>query len=92
MSLMPPPKERFLGAARARIWKTAYDECNGLNMVDMLDCLQELGPDLLREMRDQMTGLTIWGGPNMPRIRFAMDVVESRTVPEPPGDLPPHQV
>jgi len=92
MSLMPPPKPRFVNAARARTWKSAYDECNGLNMVDMLDCLQEIGPDLLSEMRGQMATYDIWGGPNMPRIRFAMDVVELRKVPDPPPGLPPDQV
>jgi hypothetical protein len=91
MSLMPP-KERFLAAARASDWKRAYDECNGLNMVDMLDCLHEIGPDLLRAMRAQMASYDVWGGPNMPRIRFAMDVVENRTVPAPPADLPNDQV
>ncbi len=86
------PKDRFLNAARARNWKVAYDECNGLNMVDMLDCLQEIGPDLLRDMRAQMATYDVWGGPNMPRIRFAMDVVELRTVPAAPGGLPDDQV
>src|SRR5216683_987654 len=92
MSLMPPPKMRFLSAAKSRTWKMAYDECNGLNMVDMLDCFQEIGPDLLRDMRAQMATYDVWGGPNMPRIRFAMDVVETRKIPEAPGDLPPDQV
>jgi hypothetical protein len=87
-----PPKERFLAAARARNWKIAYDECNGLNMVDMLDCLQEIGPDLLQAMRAQMASFDVWGGPNMPRIRFAMDVVDSRAVPAPPDGLPNDQV
>ena len=91
MSLMPP-KARFLDAARARNWKSAYDECNGLNMVDMLECLQELGPDLLHEMRDKIGTYTVWGGPNMPRIRFAMDVVELRKITDIPGDLPADQV
>ena len=70
MSLMPL-NFRFLSAANARNWKIAYDECNGLNMVDMLDSLDELGPDLLRDMRAQMATYDVCGGPNMPRIRFA---------------------
>jgi hypothetical protein len=90
--MSPPPKDRFLNAARARSWKIAYDECNGLNMVDMLDCLQDIGPDLLRDMRAQMPIYDVWGGPNMPRIRFAMDVVELRKIPAPPADLPADQV
>lgn len=91
MSLMPP-KDRFLSAARARSWKVAYDECNGLNMVDMLDCLNQLGSELLGSMRAQMAIYDVWGGPNMPRIRFAMDVVQLRRVPEAPSDLPSDQV
>ena len=78
---------RFLNAARARNWKIAYDECNGLNMIGILECLEEIGPDLLRDMRTQMATYDVWGGPNMPRIRFAMDVVELRKVPEPPPGL-----
>jgi hypothetical protein len=87
-----PPKARFLAAARAMNWKIAYDECNGLNMVDMLDCLKELGLPLMRDMRAQMAVYDVWGGPYMARIRFAMDVVEFRKMPAPPDGLPSDQV
>jgi hypothetical protein len=84
-----PPKDRFLIAAKALNWKIAYDECNGLNMVDMLDVLQEIGPQLLRDMRAQMAIYDVWGGPFMARIRFAMDVVELRQIPQIPDKLLP---
>jgi hypothetical protein len=86
------PKARFLNAARALNWKIAYDECNGLNMVDMLDCLRDLGLPLMRDMRAQMAIYDVWGGPYMARIRFAMDVVEFRKMATPPERLPGDQV
>jgi hypothetical protein len=86
------PKARFLTAARAMNWKIAYDECNGLNMVDMLDCLRDLGLPLMRDMRAQMAIYDVWGGPYMARIRFAMDVVEFRKMATPPDGLPKDQV
>jgi hypothetical protein len=87
------PVKKFVDAAQARDWKRAYDECNGLPMADMLDSLQALGLPLLRDMRAQMPIFDVWGGPNMPRIRFAMDVVEFRKIPDNvPMDLPKDQV
>jgi hypothetical protein len=85
--------QKFIDAAKARDWKVAYDECNGLNMTDMLDSLQAIGLSLLRDMRAQMPIYNVWGGPGMPRIQFAMDVVEFRKIPaDIPSDLPPQQV
>ncbi len=89
MSGMAP---KFVQAARAHSWKDAYDECNGLPMYAMLDALQELGPALVQDMRAQMAIFDVWGGPNMPRIRFAMDVVTSRRVPANRPDLPADQI
>ncbi len=83
---------KFVAAARAQTWKVAYDECNGLPMYAMLDGLQEIGPALLQDMRSQMAIFNVWGGPNMPRIGFAMDVVTSRKVPPNTAGLFPDQI
>ena len=82
----------FVAAAKAKNWKTAYDECNGCPMYYMLDSMHEIGPQLLADMRAQMAIFNVGGGPNMPRILFAMDVVQTRKIPTPPTDLPADQV
>ena len=84
---------QFVTAARAKNWKTAYDECNGCTMTAMLDGMQEVGPDLLKDMRAQMSIFDVWGGPFMARISWAMDVIQKRTVtvPQPKG-VPDDQV
>jgi hypothetical protein len=84
---------QFVNAARAKNWKTAYDECNGCTMTAMLDGMQEIGPDLLKDMRAQMATFDVWGGPFMARIAWAMDIIQKRTVtvPQPQG-VPDDQV
>jgi hypothetical protein len=89
MSNMAP---QFVAAVKAANWKTAYNKCNGQPMYAMLDGLKEIGPLALRDMRAQMAVFDVWGGPNMPRIRFAMDVVETGKLPQTPAGLPPDQV
>jgi len=80
--------ERFKEAAQRKDWKAAYEYCNGLNMYEMLRGLDSLGPTLLNSMRAQMPIFAVWGGPNMPRIKYAMDVVQFRKLPaDVPGDL-----
>lgn len=84
---------QFVNAARAKNWKTAYDECNGCTMTAMLDGMQEIGADLLKDMRAQMSIFDVWGGPFMARIAWAMDVIQkwTVTVPQPQG-VPDDQV
>jgi hypothetical protein len=80
--------ERFKEAARRKEWKAAYEYCNGLNMYEMLRGLDSLGSALLNDMRAQMATLSVWGGPNMPRIKYAMDVVQLGKLPtDAVGDL-----
>jgi hypothetical protein len=83
---------KFVAAAKARLWQNAYNECNGCPMFAMLDGMEEIGPALLSDMRSQMPVFDVPGGPNMPRIRFAMDVVQTGKVPTPPPGLPNDQV
>jgi hypothetical protein len=54
--------------------------------------MEEIGPALLADMRSQMPVFDVAGGPNMARIRFAMDVVQTGKVPAPPPGLPIDQV
>lgn len=61
-------------------------------MFAMLDGMEEIGPALLADMRAQMAVYDVPGGPNMPRIRFAMDVVQTGRIPTPPPGLPDDQV
>ena len=84
---------QFVAAARAKNWKSAYDECNGCPMTAMLDGMQEIGADLLKDMRAQMSIFDVWGGPFMARIAWAMDVIQKGTVtvPQPQG-VPDDQV
>ncbi len=82
----------FVAFAKAKDWKNAYDLINGYNMPGMLTALQEIGPLAVRDMRAQMAVYDVWGGPNMERIRFAMDVVTNRKLPTPPSWLPSDQV
>jgi hypothetical protein len=89
MSKLAP---KFVAAAQVRSWQTAYNECNGCPMFAMLDGMEEIGPALLADMRAQMAVYDVWGGPNMPRIRFAMDVVQTGRIPTPPPGLPDDQV
>jgi len=84
--------KNFVEAARRLDWKTAYDELNGCNMWGMLDGLDEIGLKAMQDMRAQMSIYDVWGGPNMPRIRFAMDAIAARKAPTPPADLPQDQV
>jgi hypothetical protein len=80
--------ERFKKAAQAKSWKEAYDYCNSLNMFEMLRGLNSLGAPLTTDMLAQMQRLTTSGGPNMARIKYAIDVVELRKLPTTvPGDL-----
>src|SRR5215475_8051811 len=83
---MSQVRDNFLAAARTRNWKTAYLNCNGLNMFEMLRGLQEVGPALLSEMRLQMSAFV--GLVDTPRIQYAMDVVQLGRLPAvAPGDL-----
>lgn len=80
--------ERFKKSAQDRSWKEAYDLCNGLNMFEMLRGLNSLGVPLMNDMLAQMQRLTVPGGPNMARIKFAIDVVGLKRLPATvPGDL-----
>src|SRR5262249_11163252 len=81
---------KFVAAATAKNWKTAYDECNGCTMTAMLDGMQEIGPDLLKDMRAQMSIFDVWGGPFMARIAWAMDSIQKRPVPGPKPKGVPH--
>ena len=83
---------KFVAAAKARSWQTAYNESNGCPMFAMLDGMEEIGPALLADMRSQMPVFDVFGGPNMPRIRFAMDVVQTGRIPAAPPGLPDDQV
>jgi hypothetical protein len=89
MSKLAP---KFVAAAQGRSWQTAYNESNGCPMFAMLDGMEEIGPALLADMRAQMAVYDVWGGPNMPRIRFAMDVVQTGQIPTAPPGLPDDQV
>jgi len=82
----------FVAYVKAKDWKSAYDQINGYNMAGMLSALKEIGPVAARDMRAQMAVYDVWGGPNMERIRFAMDVVANLKLPTPPSWLPSDQV
>ncbi len=73
-------------------WKQAYDLCNGMDMTGMLRSFNALEPSYLTEFRARMSTYDVWGGPNMPRIGFALDVVQDKTLATPPVDLPGDQV
>ena len=62
---------KFVNAVKRGDWKAAYDELNACNMFGMLDGLDEIGLKAMQDMRAQMAIYDVWGGPNMPRIRFA---------------------
>ncbi|OAI30121.1 hypothetical protein A1351_09425 [Methylosinus sp. R-45379] len=83
----------FFAAVRSGVrWKDAYDLCNGMDMFGMLRAFAGLEPRYLQELRARMNEFDVWGGPNMPRIRFAMDTVQKRSLPTPPPGLPQDQV
>jgi hypothetical protein len=78
--------DNFLLAARGRNWRTAFLNCNGLNMYEMLRGISSLDVALQNEMRAQIPSFV--GQVNTPRIEYAMNVVRDRRLPvTAPGDL-----
>ncbi|MCI5158211.1 MAG: hypothetical protein D3906_07165 [Candidatus Electrothrix sp. AUS1_2] len=79
-------RQRFEEAAARSNWREAFLNLNGLNMFEMLRALN----GLVRERRDALMNQS-WnfrGIVNMPRIEYAMKVVQTRNLPSTaPGDL-----
>lgn len=85
----------FQAVASGTRFKEAYDLLNGMDMFGMCRALNSLDAPMLREFRlrqSQSQFTSAWGGPNLARISFAMDVVQTRRVPAPPVGLPADQV
>jgi Putative amidase domain len=77
----------FESAVRARHWRTAFLNLNGLNMLEMLRSLDGLDPYELYTLwakRDPYRFMV-----NMPRIEYAVIVVVYRVLPPDVGDLRP---
>jgi flagellum-specific peptidoglycan hydrolase FlgJ len=89
----PPPgyvpsltRRRFEEAAGQNDWREAFLNLNGLNMYEMLRALDGLSPDRRGALKSQRAAFR--GMVNMPRIEYAVAVVETRQLPsEAPGDL-----
>jgi hypothetical protein len=65
-------------------WARAFTLLNGLSMTHMLELLDSVN---VQELVDRRTGYS--SGVNMPRIEYAMYVVQNRQLPAAaPGDLP----
>jgi hypothetical protein len=78
--------DRFLEAAQRSDWETAYYYLNGLNMYEMLRSLNSLSRLRLEMLRLQ--AFRFASRYNVDRIDYAIHVVESRELPNPPpGDL-----
>jgi subtilisin family serine protease/predicted chitinase len=78
-------REAFEAAVRARDWRTAYLNLNGLNMTEMLTALDAIGQldrEALWAERANHAGMI-----NLPRIAYAVSVVTNRVLPAPVGDL-----
>jgi hypothetical protein len=76
----------MLAAAKRKDWNSAYLNANGLSMTEMLSGFAELSPALLLELK--AAAATFRGGIDMPRVQYAMQVVEKRVLPTvAPGDL-----
>ena len=77
---------RFEEAVVHNDWRQAFLNLNGLNMYEMLRALDGLSParrDTLMSQRQTFRNLV-----NMPRIEYAMAVVQTRQLPSvAPGDL-----
>jgi flagellum-specific peptidoglycan hydrolase FlgJ len=79
-------RRRFEEAAARNDWREAFLNLNGLNMYEMLRVLDELAPDRRSALKSQREAFR--GTVNMPRIEYAIAVIETRQLPsEAPGDL-----
>lgn len=76
----------MLAAAKRKDWRSAYLNANGLSMTEMLSGFAELPRPLLLELKG--AGATFGGSIDLPRVQYAVQVVETRTLPAvAPGDL-----
>jgi hypothetical protein len=82
----------FQAVASGTRFQEAFNLLNGMDMFGMLRALNALDAPMLRELRLRQPQFGNWGGPNIARMNFAMDVVQTRTVPAPPAGLPADQV
>jgi hypothetical protein len=83
---MSDASDQFVAASKRRDWANALLLANGLSMEEMLSGMVAFGAPLLSELRAQSTALR--AGVNLPRIQYAMDVVQNRRLPAvAPGDL-----
>jgi hypothetical protein len=79
-------KDQTIDAAKRKDWSTAYLYANGLNMEEMLSAFASLSKVLLSEMKGSSEPYR--GRIDMPRVQYAMQVVQTRTLPGvAPGDL-----
>jgi hypothetical protein len=79
-------KDQMIAGAKRKDWSTAYLNANGLNMEEMLGAFAALTKPLLSEMKS--SGEPYRSKINMPRVQYAMQVVETRALPgAAPGDL-----
>ncbi len=79
--------EAFKSNARGKNWPEAMKQCNGLNMTEMLEGLDSLGPKLLDEFDSQLATAGFPYG--VERMKWAVEVVRTRKIPAgaAPGDL-----
>uniref|UniRef100_UPI00405601CC peptidoglycan-binding domain-containing protein n=1 Tax=Candidatus Electronema sp. TaxID=2698783 RepID=UPI00405601CC len=81
----------FETALAANNWRNAFLNLNGLKMYEMLRALDELPPDRLNALMAQRHRYV--NMVNLPRIEFALHVVENRAVIVPaPQSLPADQI
>lgn len=79
-------RQRFAEAVARKDWREAFLNLNGLNMYEMLRSLDALSPERRNGLVAQRQ--TYRGLVNMPRIEYAMTVVQTRQLPPvAPGDL-----
>jgi hypothetical protein len=83
---MSPRCENFIRAVLQKNGGTAFRYLNGLNMYEMLRALAALDPD---DLTDLLALKSTWASQvNMPRINYAVAVVQTRKLPaDPPDDV-----
>src|SRR5215471_3865152 len=69
----------FISAANSHDWRNAFLNLNGLNMYEMLRALGDLDSDTLDSLWSQRN--TFAGLINLPRIKYARDVVVNKVLP-----------
>ena len=66
---------------KAKHWARAYKYCNGLNMPEMLEGLESLGPALLTDFDAQAPLNRKHIGDGMNRVQWAIQLVSDREIP-----------